>query len=156
MNKKYIVRLSPQEREQLEGLVSKGKANARKITHAQVLLRVDEKGPRFTDEEVAETFGVHVNTVRSIRERFVMEGLESALNRKKRATPPCEPKLDGAAQARLTAIACSAPPPGRARWTLQLLGNKLVELKIVESISPETVRKALKKTTSSRIETLTG
>lgn len=147
MNKKYIVRLTAQEREQLEALVSKGKANARKIIHAHVLLKVDEAGPSFTDEEVAEMFGVHTNTVRSIRERFVMESLESALNRKKRARPPREAKLDGAAQARLTALACSAPPPGRARWTLRLLSDRLVELEIVESISMETVRKALKKTT---------
>jgi hypothetical protein len=147
MNKKYVVRLTAQEREQLGALVSKGKANARKIVHAQVLLKVDADGPTLTDETVADMFDVHENTVRSIRERFVTESLESALNRKKRATPPCEPKLDGAGQARLTALACSPPPPGRARWTLQLLGDKLVELKIVESISQETVRKALKKTT---------
>jgi hypothetical protein len=89
---------------------------------------------------------VHENTVRAVRERFVMEGLDSALERKKRVTPPCEPKLDGAAQARLTAIACGEPPAGRARWTLQLLGDRLVELKIVESIARETVRQALKKT----------
>ena len=147
MNKKYVVRLTAEEREQLHALVSKGKANARKIVHAQILLKVDEAGPGFTDKEVAEVFGVHTNTVRSIRERFVTESLESALNRKKRARPPCEPKLDGAAQARLTALACSAPPPGRARWTLRLLSDRLVELEIVESISMETVRKALKKTT---------
>jgi hypothetical protein len=147
VNKKYVVRLSDAERQQLGDLVSKGKASARKIVHAQILLKVDADGPRLTDEEVADMFSVHENTVRQIRERFVMESLESALNRKKRATPPCEPKLDGAGQARLTALACSAPPPGRARWTLQLLGDKLVELKVVESISMETVRKALKKTT---------
>jgi hypothetical protein len=146
VNKKYVVRLKKAEREQLGGLVSKGKAAARKIVHAQILLKVDASGPCLTDEEVAETLGVHENTVRAVRERFVMEGLDSALERKKRATPPTEPKLDGAAQARLTAIACSEPPAGRARWTLQLLGDQLVELKIVESISRETVRQALKKT----------
>jgi transposase len=146
MNKKYIVRLTATEREQLVSMASKGKAGAKKITHAHVLLKVDADGPSLTDEEVAEMFGVHENTVRSIRERFVMEGLESALNRKKRVKPPREPKLDGAGQARLTALACSTPPPGRARWTLRLLGDRLVELKVVESISMETVRKALKKT----------
>ena len=146
MNKKYIVRLTAKERDHLGGISSKGKAGARKIIHAQVLLKVDADGPSLTDEEVAEMFSVHENTVRSIRERFVMEGLESALDRKKRAEPPCEPKLDGAGQARLTALACSTPPPGRARWTLRLLGDQLVELKVVESISMETVRKALKKT----------
>jgi hypothetical protein len=147
VNKKYVVRLTAQEREQLGALISKGKTNARKIVHAQVLLKVDADGPSLPDEEVADMFSVHGNTVRSIRERFVMDSLESALNRKKRTTPPCEPKLDGAGQARLTALACSAPPAGRARWTLQLLGDRLVELKIVESISMETVRKTLKKTT---------
>lgn len=147
VHKKYIVRLNDQEREQLSGLVSKGKANARKIAHAQVLLKVDAGGPCLTDAEVAGMFNVHEHTVREIRERFVMEGLDCALDRKKRATPPSQPKLDGAAQARLTAIACSAPPEGRSRWTLQLLGDRLVELAIVESISRETVRQALKKTT---------
>lgn len=146
MNKKYVVRLNAQEGEQLSGLVTKGTASARKIAHAQILLRVDADGPCLTDEEVAEMFSVHENTVRGIRERFVMEGLDAALDRKKRATPPCQPKLDGAAQAQLTAIACSAPPEGRARWTLQLLGDRLVELEIVESIARETVRQALKKT----------
>lgn len=145
MNKRYVVRLTVQEREQLEAISSKGKAGVRKVVHAQILLKVDADGPCLTDAEVAEMFGVHENTVRSVRERFVLEGLEPALNRKKRLTPPCEPKLDGAGQARLTAIACSAPPPGRARWTLRLLGDRLVELKVVDSISMETVRKALKK-----------
>ena len=147
MNKKYDVKLSVQEIAELHALVSKGKAAARKIVHAQVLLKVDASGPCLTDEEVAEMFGVSQSTVRSIRERFVMEGLDSALNRKKRATPPREPKLDGAGQARLTALACSAPPEGRARWTLRLLGDRLVELKVVESISRETVRQGLKKMT---------
>jgi hypothetical protein len=146
VNKKYVVRLTDAEREQLIGLVSKGRASARKIVHAQILLKADADGPRLTDEEISETFNVHENTVRAVRERFVMAGLDSALERKKRASPPCEPKLDGAAQARLTAIACSQPPEGRARWTLQMLGDQLVELRIVESISRETVRQALKKT----------
>ena len=147
MNKKYVVRLTAEEREYLGSIASKGRADARKIIHAQVLLKADADGPGLTDVEVAEMFSVHENTVRSIRERFVLEGQESALDRKKRAEPPCEPKLDGACQARLTAIACSTPPPGRARWTLRLLGDRLVELKVVDSISRETVRKALKKTT---------
>jgi len=147
MNKKYVVRLTEQERAQLVAVTSKGKSSARKLVHAQILLKVDANGTGQTDEEVAEQFGVHVNTVRSIRERFVMQSLESALNRKVRTTPPCESKLDGAGQARLMALACSSPPPGRARWTLELLGEHLVQLKVVESICKETVRKALKKTT---------
>lgn len=146
MNKRYIVRLAPSEREALEGLVSKGKANARKIVHAQILLKVDEDGPRWIDERAAEAFSVHTTTIRTIRERFVLEGLESALNRKPQVRPSRERTLDGAGEARLIAVACGQPPEGQARWTLQMLANRLVELKIVETISYETVRKTLKKT----------
>ena len=146
MNKRYIVRLTTSEREDLEGLISKGKANARKIVHAQILLKVDEDGPRWTDERAAEAFCVHTTTVRVIRERFVNEGLESALNRKPQIRPSRERTLDGAGEARLIAVACGEPPEGRARWTLQLLANRLVELKIVDTISYETVRQTLKKT----------
>ena len=146
MNKRYIVRLAPDERESLEGLVSKGKANARKIVHAQILLKVDEDGPRWTDERAAEAFGVHTSTVRAIRERFVLEGLQSALNRKPQIRPSRERTLDGAGEARLIAVACGEPPEGQARWTLHLLANRLVELKIVDAISYETVRQTLKKT----------
>lgn len=146
MNKRYIVRLSGDERARLEAVVSKGSAKARKIVHAQILQKVDEDGLRWTDEQAAEAFGVHTSTVRAVRERFVFEGLESALNRKKSIRPPTEPKLDGAQEARLVAIACGQPPDGRARWTLNLLAERLVELKLVDSISYETVRRALKKT----------
>ena len=146
MNKRYIVRLTAPEREQLEGLVSKGKANARKIIHAQVLLKVDADGPRWTDERTAEAFNVHSNTIREIRERFVFEGLQSALNRKPQIRPSRERKLDGAGEAHLLAVACSQPPEGRLRWTLRLLAGRLVELQVVDSISYETVRETLKKT----------
>ena len=146
MNKRYVVRLSADERARLEAVVSKGSAKARKILHAQILQKVDEDGLRWTDEKVAEAFGVHTSTVRAVRERFVLEGLESALIRKKPIRPPTEPKLDGAKEARLIAVACGQPPDGRTRWTLHLLANRLVELKIVDDISYETVRRALKKT----------
>lgn len=146
MNKRYIVRLTTAERESLDALVSKGKANARKIVHAQILLNVDADGPKWTDEAASKAFRVHVNTVATIRERFVCEGLEAALVRKKQCRPSNEPKLDGAGEARLTALACSQAPEGRVRWTLHLLADKLVELKVVDSISHETVRRALKKT----------
>ena len=149
MHKKYIVRLTGEEREPLEAMVSKGKTSARKIVHAQILLKSDRGGPNWTDEEIAEAFGVHTSTVRSIRERFVNEGLESALNRKKRAEPPRERILDGAKEAQLLAVACGSAPDGRARWTLRLLAGRLVELKVVEDISHETVRRTLKKTNSS-------
>lgn len=146
MNKRYIVRLTSSEREELEGLVSKGKANARKIVHAQILLKVDEDGPRWIDERTAEAFSVHATTVRVIRERFVNEGLQSALNRKPQIRPSRERTLDGAGEAHLIAVACGEPPKGQVRWTLQLLANRLVELKIVDAISYETVRQTLKKT----------
>ena len=146
MNKRYVVRLTAEERASLEALVSKGKCNARKLVHAHILLKVDADGPKWGDEQTAEAFDVHTNTIRSIRERFVMEGLESALNRKKQCRPSCQRKIDGAAEARLIATACGSPPEGRARWTLRLLANRLVELRVCESISYETVRQALLKT----------
>lgn len=146
MNKKYIVHLSEEERDQLIKMIHKGKAAAYKIKHANILLKVNADGPGWTDERIAEAFSVHARTVKNVRERFVMEGLEAALNRKKRATPPTEKLLDGAKEARLIAIACSTPPEGRKRWTLHLLADKVVELDIVDSISYETVRRTLKKT----------
>ena len=145
MNKRYVVRLTQPEREELQAIVSKGKANARKIVHAQILLKVDADGPCWTDEQAADAFGVHTSSVRFVRERFVQEGLESALNRKKQLHPSRERKLDGAGEARLVALACSQPPQGRVRWTLKLLAGRLVELEVVDSICPETVRQSLKK-----------
>jgi transposase len=144
--KKYVVRLTEAEREGLTAVVSKGRASARKIGHARVLLKVDADGPNWTDEEAAEAFGIRANTVRDIRQRFVAEGLEAALERKRRIEPPTPRKLDGAGEARLIALACGEPPEGRARWTLRLLAGKMVELAIVDGISHETVRRTLKKT----------
>ena len=149
MNKKYIVRLTEEERAELLALIGKGRASAQKIKHANVLLKVDASGPDWSDEQAAEAFACAARTVFSIRQRFVEQGLEAALTRKPRACPSCAPLLDGEKQARLVQIACSEPPPGRARWTLQLLGERLVELGIVESISPPTVMRALKKTNCS-------
>jgi hypothetical protein len=149
MVKKYIVRLSQEERAELIALVSKGRTSAQKIKHANVLLKVDASGPDWSDEQAGEAFACAPRTVFSIRQRFVEQGLEAALMRKPRERPSRERLLDGDKQARLVQIACSAPPPGRARWTLQLLSERLVELEIVESISPPTVMRALKKTTCS-------
>jgi len=146
MNKRYIVRLTSVERQELEEIVSKGKADVRKIVHAQILLKVDADGPRWTDEQAADAFGRHPNTVREIRERFVLEGLLSALNRKPQVRPSRERKLDGAAEARLLAVACSEPPEGRVRWTLRLLAGRIVELQVVDTLSYETVRQTHKKT----------
>lgn len=144
--KKYIARLTGEEREGLKALVSKGRASARKIGHARVLLQVDADGPNWTDQEVAEAFGIRANTVREIRQRFVEQGLDAALERKKRDEPPTRRKLDGVGEARLIALACGEPPEGRARWTLRLLAGQMVELAIVDGISHETVRRTLKKT----------
>lgn len=149
MYKKYVVRLTAEEREGLENLVSKGKTAAYKIKHANILLKADADGPGWTDEAIAEAFSVHAHTVRNVRQRFVEKGLNEALERKKQSAPSHKPILDGEKQARLLAIACSKPPEGRARWTLHLLADEMVRLHIVESVSYETVRRALKK----RVET---
>ena len=150
MARKYVVRLGPEEREALELLVKKGKTQAYRIKHANIMLAVDADGSDWSDEEAAEAFGCHVNTVANVRQRFVEQGLEAALERKKQQSPSRERILDGEKEARLIALACSAPPQGRSKWTLQLLADKLVALKVVESVSDQTVRRTLKKTNSSR------
>ena len=150
MNKKYIVRLTADERTLLENLISKGKAAAYKIKHANILLKVDASGPEWSDEETAEAFGCHGNTVRNVRQRFVEQGLDSALERKKQERPSREKILDGDKEAHLIAVSCIEPPEGRARWTLELLADRLVELEIVDSISPATVCRTLKKTNCGR------
>ena len=148
MNKKYVVRLTSEERASLKHLVKVGKAAARKIIHAHVLLQADQgpDGPGMIDTEICKALSVHANTVTGIRQRFVEQGLEAALVRKKQDHPSRQPKLDGKAEARLIALRCGEPPKGRTRWTLQLLADKLVALKVVDSLSYETVRRTLKKT----------
>jgi len=141
--KKYIVTLTAEERQHLEQLLAKGKAAARTLTHAHVLLHADQAAGD-TDGEIAEAFGVSVRTVERVRQRFVEEGLEAAL--KPKAAPRLPRKVDGDVEAHLVALACSDPPAGRRRWTLRLLAGKLVELDLVESISHERVRQVLKKT----------
>ena len=125
-----------------------GKGAARRLTHARVLLQADESknGPGGTDARIAEALGVGVRTIETIRQRFVEEGLELALERKKRLTPPVEPFPDGEKEAQLIAVCCSKAPPGRERWTLRLLADRMVELEVVDSLSHETVRRVLKKT----------
>jgi transposase len=146
MKKKYIVRLAEEERQALTRLVRTGKAAAYRRTHAQVLLWADESepGPGLIDREVARTVGVSEKTVVRVRQRFVEEGLESALERKPRVREKSR-VLDGESEAHLVALMCSKPPPGQSRWTLRLLGDRLVELGFVESISHESVRQVLKK-----------
>lgn len=154
--KKYVVRLSEAERQQLGALLTKGKAAAYKIKHANILLKADADGPAWSDQRIAEAFRCHVRTVENVRRRCVLEGLEAALERKKQARPPRQRKLDGEGEARLIAVACSPPPEGRARWTLKMLADRLVELDVVDSISDQTVRRTLKKTKSSRTCAGTG
>lgn len=149
--KRYVVRLQAAERDELKDLVSKGKTAAYKIRHANILLRVDADGPNWSDEQAARAFGCHLNTVRNVRQRFVAQGLEAALERKKQEKPSRQPIIDGEAEARLIKIACGQPPQGRNKWTMQLLAERMVELKVVESVCKETVRQALKKMNSSRI-----
>jgi hypothetical protein len=146
MNKKYIVRLTEQEREQLEALIRKGKSAAYKIKHANRLLTADADGAAWSDEEIAGAFSVHPHTVAGLRERCVEQGLAAALNRKKPERPSPQPLFDGAAEAHLIALSCSEPPQGQARWTLRLVAATVVELAIVASTSHETVRRTLKKT----------
>jgi hypothetical protein len=146
--KRYIVTLTPGEREQLEALVRSGKRSARAIARARVLLLADEGqcGPGWEDRRVVEALGCGHRTVERVRERFVTEGLDAALTAKARPNPPREPVLDGAGEARLIALACSATPDGRKAWTLRMLAAKLVELEVVDAVSHETVRRTLKKT----------
>jgi transposase len=145
--KKYVVTLTAEERARLEEMTRTGKAAAYKLTHARVLLKADasEGGPAWHDEQIASALDVSRATVERLRQRFVEQGLDACLARKEQARRRA-PVLDGAAEARLIALACSAPPLGRCSWTLRLLADKLVELEVVESVSHETVRQALKKT----------
>jgi transposase-like protein len=148
MAKKYIVKLTADERSELEQMVRKGKAAGWKLQRAHALLRCDQgpEGPAWPDERVAEAHGVTTRSLESWRKQAVERGPLSLLERKPRATPALTGKLDGEKEARLTALACSRPPKGYARWSLRLLAERLVELEVVASISHETVRRAMKKT----------
>jgi transposase len=150
--KKYLVTLTPEEREQLSALLSAGKRSALTLSRARILLKADQAdgGPAWSDDRIAEALDCGVRTIERVRQRFVERGLEVALGRKPQDRPSRERKLDGRAEARLIALACSEPPDGRAAWTLQLLADKLVELKVVDCVCDETVRRVLKKTRSSR------
>jgi transposase len=147
MKKVFIVRLTETERSELEALVCKGKAAALSIARARILLKADQgkDGEAATDAEIAKALGVVAKTVFNVRRRWVEDGLEAALRRKKQACASRPRKLDGKAEAKLVATCCGPAPQGQARWTLRLLAGKLVELEVVDSISPETVRSTLKK-----------
>ena len=151
MYQKYVVLLTEAERDQLQRLIAAGTAPARKLAHARVLLHADKGpgGPGWTDAAIVEAVQISQPTISRIRQQFVAAGLEAALNRR---APRREytRKLDGAQEARLIALACNEPPTGQARWSLRLLADKLVELEVVDTVSHQTVRRVLKKTSSSR------
>jgi hypothetical protein len=151
MAKRYIVRLSDEERKQLSELLGRKTLAAKKRMRAHVLLKADAStdGPAWIDSRIAEAFDVSVVTVEKIRKGYVLDGFQAAIERKKQCRPSRQPVLDGAKEARLVALCCGTVPAGHGRWTLSLLADKLVELKIVESVARETVRQALKKTNCS-------
>jgi transposase len=144
---RYKVCLSQEERKVLLGIISKGNTSARTIMRANVLLAADVNSPngKKNEAEIAELFNVHPQTVHTIRKEYTEKGLNIALLRKKRETPPVEPKITGEVEAKIIALSCSTPPPGRAKWSLRLLADKAVELEYIDSISYVAVGSLLKK-----------
>jgi transposase len=156
MHKKYVVRLTEEERSRLETLVRRGRAHTRKLLYARILLKADANGPdRWTDERIAEAFEISTATVARERRRYCEDGLEVALMPKKPGRPRRR-VLDGRAEAHLLALACSGAPEGRERWSMRLLADRMVELGHVEAVSYETVRRALKKTASNLTSSASG
>ena len=151
--KKYIVRLSTEERQLLETLIRKGKGPARRLLKARILLKADvsDAGPGWSDSRIIAALDTNPSMLYRVRKQLVEEGFEAVLSRKQRATPAVAPIFDGEKEARLIALACSKPPKGRARWTLRLLENKVVELGILDRASDTTIHRTLKKTVSNRI-----
>jgi transposase len=151
--KRYRVTLTAAEREELDRLLGRGKADVRKLKHARVLLQADEAvgAPGWTDERIAEVSDVGLATVQRLRQRFVEDGLAAALSPYRKGGRTYSTKLDGSQEAHLIALACSAPPDGYGRWTLRLLARRMVELEHVDTLCHETVRQTLKKTSSSHI-----
>lgn len=146
MIKKYIVRLSDEERAACQSVIKTLKGSSQKVRRAQMLLKADADGPAWIDAKIAEAFNARVQTVENLRKRLVTDGFEVALGGMQRAKPPTPPKLDGKGEAKLISMRLGKPPKGFGKWTLQLLADQLVQLEVVESICPETVRKTLKKT----------
>jgi hypothetical protein len=145
MHKKYIVRLSAEERVLLEQVIRKLKGGSQKVKRAQILLKADANGPNWTDAKIAEAYFCSTRTVEKVRERLVTEGFEITLNSKPPANPPRAKLLSGEQEAQLIAMRLGAPPAGYGSWTLKLLQNQMIALEITESISHETVRQTLKK-----------
>ena len=146
MPKKYIVRLSDQERAQLRAVVRKLSGSSQKVRRAQILMKADASGANWTDARIADAFDCRTKTVEDIRKRLVERGFEETLNGKKRSSSPTPKRLGGEQEAQVIALRLGSPPPGYGNWSLRLLARKVVELSIVESVSHETVRQTLKKT----------
>jgi hypothetical protein len=146
MQKRYIVRLTDQERDELVAVIKKLKGSSQKVRRAQILLKADADGPCWTDQQIADAFGCRRQTVEELRRRVVESGFQVALNGKQRAHPPVEKLLDGKQEAEIIALRLGTPPPGYAHWSLRLLARKVVELEIVDAVSRETIRRTLKKT----------
>jgi hypothetical protein len=146
VQKKYIVRLTDEERVELEEVIARLRGGSQKARRARMLLQADADGPAWTDARIAEAFSCRRQTVESLRQRFVESGFRETLDGKRRAEPPTEKLLDGKQEAKLIALRLGPPPRGYAQWTLRLLARKVVELEIAETISYETVRRTLKKT----------
>jgi len=146
MEKKYVVRLTDEERETLRGVVKKLSGSSQKVRRAQILLKADVDGPNWTDKKIAEALDCRTKTVENIRQRLVLEGFDVALGGKKRQTAPRQKRLDGEQEAKVIALRLGKPPAGFANWSLRLLSEKVVELEIVDSLCHETVRQTLKKT----------
>ena len=145
MQKVYVVRLTDQERDELQTVIKKLKGTGQKVRRAQILLKADADGPNWTDARIAEAFSCRTRTVEMIRQRLVERGFEETLHRLERAQPPVEKLLTGEQEARIIATRLGPPPKGYNNWTLRLLARKVVELEIVDSVSYETVRRTLKK-----------
>jgi Homeodomain-like domain len=146
MHKKYIVRLTDEERDELAAVIKRLKGTSQKVRRAQILSKADADGPKGTDHRIAEAFGCRTQTVENVRQRLVERGFRETLDGPKRETPPVEKLLSGEQEARIIATRLGSPPPGYTNWTLRLLARKVVELGIVESLSYETVRRTIKKT----------
>jgi hypothetical protein len=146
MQKKYVVRLSDQERSELVAVIKKLKGTSQKVQRAQILLKADADGPNWTDRRIAEAFSCRTKTVENIRQRLVERGFHVTLNGVQRTSPPTARLLDGNQEAEIIALRLGSPPKGYANWTLRLLARKAVELEIVDSVSHETIRRTLKKT----------
>ncbi len=149
--KKYIVRLSKDERKTLKKLITSGRGPARMFTRARILLKADQsdEGPRWSDEKISEALELTVQTIERVRKQLVEEGFDAVLSRREYKQKVSRKKIDGDVEARLIALSCSEPPEGRTRWTLRLLADTIVELGYVESISHEAIRQTLKKTSSN-------